>query len=288
MRKLPDDVVDEIGEMIAGSLVEPHLDALLPAVRPAMSIRVDDEADEPRIGGTHLRGAPDVPPGWQWPLRNGTPLALLAQFDCADFEPVDYFDQLPRAGVLAFFYDLQERAWGDEPDAKSAAIVQYFPDTSILRPADGGEQAEAFGMKLFQTWSLPSPGTRWFDRRFADVDEDEQFTNYGRYLSDVVAEEVIPITGHRLLGYPRREQSGDLELECELRQRGLKGIDRANPAFDEMDRAADDWILLAQFEYGDQRLTGEEHGDGLIYYFIRQQDLRERDFSRTQFFFEVS
>ena len=66
------------------------------------------------------------------------------------------------------------------------------------------------------------------------------------------------------------------------------GIDRADPAFPSVDRADDDWILLAQFEYDDPRLTGAEYGDGLIYYFILSQDLRARRFDRIQFFFEVS
>ena len=46
MRELPDDVVTEISELVAGSPMEAHLDALLLAIRPAVSIRVDEAPDQ--------------------------------------------------------------------------------------------------------------------------------------------------------------------------------------------------------------------------------------------------
>ena len=286
---LPDDVIDAIREQVGDSPMAAHVDAMLPHVRPAINLRVDDEPDDdPRVGGTRIRGPVDAPPGWRWPTRNGVPLALLAQFDCAELEPVDYFNQLPHAGVLSFFYDLAHRAWGDEPDARDAARVEYFPDASAVRRVDGDPpQSSAYGAKLFLTWELPSQA-RWFKRRFGHLGHEQQFADYARYLSDIVPPAVIPLSGHQLLGHATREQDDDLELQCETRRRGIKQLKSANPAYREVDQAAEDWILLAQFAWDDETLTGEDFGDGHLYYFIRRNDLALRDFRSIQIFFEVS
>jgi uncharacterized protein YwqG len=287
MRELPDDVIEQIRSDTAGSPMVAHVDAMVPHVRPCVSIRIDEEPlRNPRHGGTQIRGLPDVPPGWEWPTRNGAPLTLLAQFDCEEFKPVDYFKQLPHAGVLSFFYDLLDRPWGDEADARSAAVVQYFPDSSALRRADSDDATEAYGMKLFQTWEVPSQ-SRWFNRRFGHLSDDQQFNDYAYYLEDVVADGILPIDAHQLLGYATREQSHDIELQCELRHRGLKELSKNNSSYPVIDRAADDWILLAQFAWDDERLT-HEFGSGYIYYFIRRQDLREKRFDPIQVAFEIS
>src|SRR4051794_1176339 len=63
---------------------------------------------------SRLGGAPNLPPEFEWPLWQGSPLAFLAQFDLAALSPLEDLD-LPREGALFFFYETGGGAWGFNP-----------------------------------------------------------------------------------------------------------------------------------------------------------------------------
>jgi uncharacterized protein YwqG len=48
----------------------------------------------------------------EWPQRNGTPLAHIAQLFFAELTPFDKNGVLSRAGSLSFFYDAVELQCG--------------------------------------------------------------------------------------------------------------------------------------------------------------------------------
>ena len=88
---------------------------------------------------------------------------------------------------------------------------------------------------------------------------------------------------HQMFGNPRTEQSDDMELESEL---GLRGIFTLDPAgWGQLDRkevneAARDWRLLLQIDTDDdlEMMWGD---DGLLYFWIREQDVRKGEFSQV-------
>lgn len=100
------------------------------AVRPcvtASSTRCPD--DQIPVGGSKFCGRPDVPDGFEWPHQDGEPCWFIAQFRMADVARLDTVYQLPRSGVLSFFYHDHQGTAG--PGSR----VFHFPGQSLERVA---------------------------------------------------------------------------------------------------------------------------------------------------------
>ena len=95
---------------------------------------------------------------------------------------------------------------------------------------------------------------------------------------------------HHLLGHPRRVQN-PMEGECQLVSNGYYCGDETGYEAAARDKAVmagiADWMLLYQCDSDDTGYDGEDGGIGhmwgdcgLLYFWIRRQDLSARDFSR--------
>ncbi len=82
---------------------------------------------------------------------------------------------------------------------------------------------------------------------------------------------------HRMLGYPDQLQD-DMQLQCALASNGIRGLDdpRAAAAIAEKN----DWLLLFQVD-SDENAGMRWGSAGMIYYWIKMQDLRNGAFDRT-------
>ena len=99
-----------------------------------ISLAQDDNAPLP-TGCSKYGGRPDVPADFQWPHDNsGYPLSLLLQIDCADLAPLDREGLLPTSGHLYFFYELSEM----RRDGKKNSVRVIYNDlfSSQLHPLD--------------------------------------------------------------------------------------------------------------------------------------------------------
>ena len=78
--------------------------------RNAIQISFAENGNVPLTAGcSKYGGRPDVDDGFQWPHDNkGRPLSLLLQIDCADLTPLDLEGLLPTSGHLFFFYELSK------------------------------------------------------------------------------------------------------------------------------------------------------------------------------------
>jgi len=86
---------------------------------------------------------------------------------------------------------------------------------------------------------------------------------------------------HRLLGLPDVIQ-GNVERERQLTAHGAYAGDTEawrNERYTHMKADADDWRLLLQMDSDD--LAKMLWGGGMIQYWIREQDLRARNFTNT-------
>ena len=238
-----------------------------------------------------LLGRPYLPKGFEYPHDpDGKPLRLLAQINFADVPPLEGY---PDEGILQFFisddiggYDIKQ-VWGlqfyrDEPydaqaqfelmqsqdyfrviwhetvdeDAEPADYkIRFGPDS--LMPAD--EEARL----TFETGtSYPVPGDYRFARVFGK-DEYEFFAQFGdkeesvavRYMSHTTVEEIAWIGGYAFFvqGDPREIVPDE------------------------------EWLLLFELQ---SSMTEDQPsvmwGDvGVGAFFIRPEDLRNRDFSRV-------
>lgn len=232
------------------------------------------------IGMSRLGGLPDVPANFVWPRCDQRPLTLLAQVNCEEVAPFDFAQTLPSSGVLYFFYDVEEQPWGFDPKDRAGSTVIYHTEAELRpapRPTDLGSALclPSIPVSFKSTLTIPTYGSAAYDSLF--IDEDEEQDAYAE-----LCEAIDFGFDHRLLGHSNNIQ-GDMQLECQLVSNGVY----AGCVSDDYDRqvkllgpGAADWCLLLQFGSDDD--MGTMWGDcGTVYFWIRRQMLRERDFTKT-------
>ncbi|MBR6916927.1 MAG: DUF1963 domain-containing protein [Clostridia bacterium] len=251
-------------------------------------------ADASRIGGR-----PALPDGFVWPTYTGKaydddepverPLAFLAQINLKDTAPLDKDGLLPESGMLSFFYELETEKWGYEPDDKGSARVFYFPDVSALTVFDFPEELNddyrlpEYELKFELKISVPYEDADEFEECLCEelCEFDYDSDDLESFLDD---NELYSWGNSKLLGNPFIIQDS-MEEECETVTRGYgcgepgdsAGISKEE--IDDIEEKSADWILLFQMSGIDDKLSFGD--DGNIYFWIRKQDLADRDFSKV-------
>ncbi|WP_315002377.1 YwqG family protein [uncultured Selenomonas sp.] len=248
------------------------------------------------VGASKFYGTPDLPADFDWPHYKGTdfegvtknrPLAFLAQINLDEAAPYDRTGLLPKTGVLSFFYETVSMEWGFELKSEGYARVYYFPETEGLVPTQipketkewsVGEQALTFADAV----SLLSSSA--YSRSCGkEVDWDTYNELRAEFGYDAAALEDNPM---KMLGYADEIQ-GEMEPECELYSRGMDGDVQEEFSEEEeaelVRNAADRWVLLFQMGTVEDDETELMYGDcGLIYFWIRKEDLAARNFHRVR------
>jgi uncharacterized protein YwqG len=230
---------------------------LLPSIRLVpQPLKAEDE----RVGGCRIGGAPDLPAKVEWPRLSAAvgepmpedfpddPLPFLLQVNLAEVAPVDVGRALPKAGMLYFFFRL------DLDEEEEDSYILFSRSRGPLRrvavppdmPADQRFRERALLPRL--EWTVPSP---------ADTGLAEELVNQHLELWEELEERVAEAQGlayypngrspvHRLLGHPRLIQTPGL---------------------------ADGTKLLLQVD--SDREIGMMWGDaGTVYYLITDEELR--------------
>lgn len=268
----------------------PSLDAwrerIETAISPCILFTARDE-DAPDMPGCRYGGHPLVPPGTQWPHSPRGPLSFVGQLDFAELAAcrAEALPNLPRDGVLALFYDVQEQPWGFDPKDGASSKLLWTPRSSeavaLAPPRELEEAGLAFDLPLKLTprpgLSLPDP---WDRRATLPVDD------WGQDAADDYTVLRERLTGgehsHQVGGHPWWIQS-DARLEAQLVTHGLycgdsRGYD--SPQARRLEPGANDWSLLWQI--GSDDASGFMWGDmGNLYLLIRDADLRARRFERA-------
>ncbi len=246
-----------------------------------------------RLGGTRFGGKPDVPKDFVWPRYEGhsvpkekakdRPLSFLVQLNCEELAGCDTEHLLPDHGVLSFFYEMVSQRWGYDPKDKGCAKVYWFPDVSALSEVD-------FPADLEEDFRYPIKEIKMKNHKSYPAPEDFPLLNYDPVKRDIY-EDMLEKEGDKveedrtqLLGWPTVIQ-GSMFAECELASKGYylgNGWDHVPEDVKEkaLTKASEDWQLLLQLSSLDE---GEEEvlmfGDcGKIYFFIKKEDLKKRNF----------
>lgn len=259
---------------------------------------------EPVVGSTHFGGVPDVPADFVWPVFEtdtfdddevkARPLAFIAQFNCAELAPLDTEGLLPKTGVLSFFYEVGSMRWGFDPKDKGCARVFWFEEVSVLEPARVPEDLNEdyrFPMLKMEASSEPSyPDGEDFT---LDPVPDMDWDAFDEALDALRMEE--PDYASQLLGWPDLIQ-GNMTMECEFVSRGYDlgdGWDDVSPE----DRkyaeqtSQENWRLLFQLDIVESEEDDFElmFGDGgMLYFYIRKEDLLTRRFDRVWLIMQCS
>ena len=239
------------------------------------------------VGRSRLGGLPLLPPQYDWPRSKKRPLDFLLQIDLADTQIHDQLSALPTSGLLTFFYDFDNQPWGFDPNEldgfrvdlilSNSLIPTELPSSEFALP----EHAITFNSAI----TLPHRGSRAYDllEREAQLTSQES-DNYLEFL-DVFEKQFHssePVALHRLLGHSANVQD-DMQLEAQLVTNGLYCGNQSgytDPRANELENGADDWLLLLQLD-SDQNADLMWGDAGMLYYWIRSEDLVSRRFNRT-------
>lgn len=263
---------------VAGDLVS----MLQPAIR--LETFPCQEGDLP-LGATRIGGRPDLTDDVVWPVWKGKPLAFLAQINLSDLVRFPFAGVLPRDGWLLFFYDAEQSTWGFAPqDVGSWAVIWMLDDKSPLKRRGIPSETLAGGfykpcrVEMREVLTAP-PFESPFIRELHLTESEEDA--YWDFLENIHADEEGEVS-HQILGHPEAIQ-GDMQLECQLVSNGLYCGDSSgynDPRAKELAKGAEDWQLLFQVDSDDN--AGMMWGDvGMLYFWIRQEDLLMRAFEKS-------
>lgn len=270
-------------EFLAQFKKDGHLDILKAIENEVVSsIRIHTfpitSDEELPIGSSRIGGKPDLPKNIQWPGWNGSSLSFIAQINLAELTVFDIEQELPNEGILFFFFDQTQQAWGDRPDQKDGfrtIFLHNIEEPLCPREFPNDLEAEArfpaVKVHYSQEWSIPgwevvSHGYR----RFLSDEEWEYYNNLEGGQGEI----------NKLLGHPKLIQGPIMEKECEM---VAHGIGFASPEYkDELfmakiEQAKHRWKLL--FQIDSIRDCNMMWGDvGRLYYWIDRNSLKNRDF----------
>ncbi len=247
--------------------------------------------DDSKIGGK-----PYLPADFIWPTFRSAgdgvtrPLSFFCQINLAQVKAYDKDHLLPGRGILYFFYECESFAWGFDPADRGAARVFYFENTDgfvpLAPPEDlaGEYTIPEIAVKFRSQKSYP--GFEEFEN-YSDLDCD--WEEYEEALEKTGIDTEKDPKGHKLLGYADAIQ-GDMLTECERVSRGLYCGDAEsyrNTPDDvkaEIAKHAGDWLLLLQLSTITKGDFEWMFGDcGMLYFYIRKDDLAAKRFDKIQF-----
>ena len=244
--------------------VRHYMELLKPSGRDAIRISFADNGKTPLPAGcSKYGGRPDVPANFQWPHdSSGRPLSLLLQIDCADLASLDHEGLLPTSGQLYFFYELSQMDRdGKENDVQ--VIYNDLPSSQLNRleypvNLDKKYQLQECRLQFSQFMSVPTHSTI---EPLNEEDED------ARLEAIILLWDESHTDIGSMLGYPYLIQG---------------------PIVDDL---SDDVLLLQLYstnnKYG-QKDDKFPHdllfGDyGIIYFYIKREDLLARHFDNIKF-----
>jgi len=225
-------------------------------------------------GASKLGGLPDLPPGVAWPEWKTGYLRFVAQVNLAELPESDSF---PNVGMLSFFYDREQSAWGFDPNHKEGFRLWYFPETSrLIRAVEPQPFIFPCARLSFEPFlSLPDCSAESVKDLLLEIEDDEQYCAF-------VEKHLGSAPQHQILGWPHIIQN-EMELECQLVTNGVYTGDPSgykDSRRKKLEPGANDWTLLLQVDSDDN--TKMMWGDGgMLYVWIRRQDLASRNFDKA-------
>lgn len=245
--------------------------------------------DESKIGGK-----PYLPSDFVWPVftskddNETRPLMFLCQINLSDIAQHDKDNLLPESGMLYFFYEYESFRWGFDPDDKGAAKVFYFENTDCFSlkafPEDLDEGYQIPETAISFTTKNSYPGYEEFDC-YSDV--NCTWDDYDNLLEKLGMD--FEAENHKLLGYADLIQS-EMLTECERVTRGIYSGTVESYRNTPDDEACDiyekskDWMLLLQLGTIQSDSFELMFGDmGMLYFYIKKQDLLSKNFENTWF-----
>ena len=237
--------------------------ALLPSLiktSAAISFRKSEaplEKTRSKFGGT-----PYLPKDFVWPIYEGkpseniskAPLAFLAQINLEELAPFDKEGLLPKKGMLYFFYDARMVCRGFDPVDKNCAKVYFFD----------GEKEDL--IPAFPSLPLPEQAFEEFEISFTGKRSLPAIEKFSSIYFDGECD----------------FEEGEMLDDCERISRGVYcggALRESEEERKDILKHSRDWLLLLQLGTIETDGADVMWGDcGKLYFYIKKQDLTERNF----------
>jgi len=252
------------------------------------------EDDEIPVGASKVGGSPDLPSHFPWPKhrrmqrqllpnlawrerkivgpQSEEHLSFVAQLNLADVDPGWIDLEMPRHGLLTFFYDAEQQPWGFDPIDKGGWQLAWIDTATskLVRTAQPDPQAITFYPARLEPKLLLT-----FPEQVVTILnlEEQRAAAFFEFLDGRRKD------GVQFGGDPALIQ-GQMEEECDYVSRGYymgdpEGYNEARAACPGADIAQ--WRLLLQISSIDA--AGIMWGDeGNLYVWARASDIKQRRF----------
>jgi uncharacterized protein YwqG len=213
-------------------------------------------------------------------------LDFLLQIDLTDISLMDPTGDLPKSGLLSFFYDLENQPWGFDPKEQDGFKVEFFPEQHFIQgpPPDPAYKLNVRRLIFSHIFTIPSFGSRSFDRlkqeNHLNIDEIGRYIKMeDEYYSQFYKKGCCY---HRLFGHSDNIQ-GDMQLEAQLVSNGINcgySSGYKNKKAKTLESGSDEWQLLLQLDSDDsaELMWGDV---GMLYFWVRKEDLKKMDYQHV-------
>lgn len=247
-----------------------------PLARPAIQLIKTTESTRSWLGGKPKADTAQ----FQWPCHNEKPMAFLAQLDLSELAAAHRFDWLPDQGSLLFFYVYEEEkmVWGHDPKDSDhwRVILAENPGAEINFPKnlDRDFRFNPLHISAHKVDVLPRIGSDEVNALKLSDEESDVYDNYTN------SEGETPL--HQAGGFPFPIQENSMDLDCQMIFNGIEW--QTQEEYENAKAKAEpdkkDWRLLFQMDTDDD--LGVMWGDcGFIYFWIREQDARNKQFDNA-------
>ncbi|MBP9094150.1 DUF1963 domain-containing protein [bacterium] len=245
------------------------------------SIRLTFSEDKSEESVSRAGGRPLLPFGYEWPRsRSKIPLAFLCQIDLSG-SSFGACANLPKCGLLSFFYDAFDGPWGNQVDDQFGWRVEYFEDLALLKHTDF--PADLPPSSVFAPCAVSFKEELSYNAITVEMAavSDGGYGSYEAYLA--AAEEIYgsPLV-HRMFGYAQ-DIAGDFRLDCEIASRDLElseDFDFCSAEGEKLASESEKWLLLLQLD-SDPLAQMMWVDSGRLYFAIREEDLVARRFEKV-------
>ncbi len=299
------DNKEQLFDRLKANGLDHFFDKLEPFVKNTIRLYLKPCNEEDiQVGQSKIGGQPDLPSSLYWVTETNTikkkkfwffgketeqiitkPLSFIAQINLSEIAQFDIENLLPQNGMLYFFYASEQDAWGFDFKEKNKFKILYFDgDLTTLKriefPADlKNSRFKPSSLNVKQEISLPSYNHNLYDDLNFTDDEIDKF--YNKVYEDGIL--------NKLLGYADNIQN-EMELECELVTNGLYCGDQTgynDPKAKALEPNAINWRLLLQIDSNQENEM--MWGDcGRLYFWIKKNDLKNKQFDNSWFILQCS
>lgn len=276
---------------IQTSIKEPYKSALVKEVKPSIRLKTTGKAC-PEIGKTKLGGCPDLPANINWPKSkyDDLPMSFLGQLNLAEISAYDELEQLPKEGILYFFFDVGSADEGTviystESDlARKSFPPDFFPPKKsffqrILTGKNRERKLKESAVEIGKEYHVPSCDSLYMDRiqKITSTEIDPFNATAEDEIHDIYDEgEHETTSNHHVLGHYMGIQNE--YIESSFLEGGFE--DYENVKLSELDEALK-WKLLFQVDSDDH--LAMSWGDwGRVFFFIYENDLQNQDFTNVK------